>query len=159
MAPGAKAWGRTSVLVRCPAERSWSLFVPVHIRVVAEYLVTAAPLVRGQRVTENDLAWRKGDLSDLPAGVLTNSQEALGKTISLSIGAGQPVRADLLQRPLVIKQNQTVKVISRGAGFEVANEGKALTNGYEGEVVQIRLGNGQIISGIVQPDDSVGIGF
>ena len=159
MAPGAKAWGRTSVLVRCQTERSWSLFVPVHIRIVAEYLVTASPLVRGQRVTESDLAWRKGDLSDLPAGVLTSAQEALGKTVTMSIGSGQPLRADLLMRPLVIKQNQSVKVVSRGSGFEVTSEGKALTNGYEGEVVQIKLGNGQIVSGIAKPDGSIAVTF
>lgn len=148
--PGARTWGRTHVSVRCPVEGGWSAFVPVHVRVVADYLVTARPLAQGQTLTEADLARQNGDLSDLPAGILTEAQQAIGRTAAMSIAAGRPLRADLLRAPLVIRQNQTVKVVSRGEGFQVANEGRALADGAEGQVVQARLSNGQVISGIAR---------
>jgi flagella basal body P-ring formation protein FlgA len=49
-----------------------------------------------------------------------------------------------------VLQNQAVKVVSKGPGFQVANDGRALNNGVEGQVVQVRLGNGQIVSGIAR---------
>lgn len=159
MAAGAKAWGRTSVMVRCQDEKGWSIFVPVHIRVVTDYLVTAAPIAQGQTVTAGDLARRRGDLSDLPAGILTDEREAVGRTASLSITAGRPLRADMLRQPVVIQQNQTVQVVSRGPGFQVTNEGRALTNGLDGQIVQVRLANGQIVSGVARPGGIVEIGF
>lgn len=157
--PGARPWGRTNVTVRCLDEAGWSMFVPAHVKVVGDYLVTARPLAQGQPLTSADLARHRGDLSTLPAGILTDEQQALGRTLRLSIGAGRPLRGDMLQQPLVIRQNQTVRVVTGGPGFQVANEGRALNNGLAGQVVQVRLGNGQIVSGIARPSGVVEIAF
>ncbi|MBK6402838.1 MAG: flagellar basal body P-ring formation protein FlgA [Rhodocyclaceae bacterium] len=157
--PGARPWGRTNVTVRCMDQAGWSMFVPVHVRVVSDYLVTARPLAQGQSLTSADLARQRGDLSTLPAGILTDEQQALGRTARLSIGAGRPLRGDMLQQPLVVQQNQTVRVVTAGPGFQVANEGRALNNGLAGQVVQVRLGNGQIVSGIARPGGVVEIAF
>ncbi len=159
MPAGAKLWGRTNVAVRCQLEQSWSIFLPVHIRVVADYLVAALPLAQGQTVTAGDLARREGDLTDLPAGVLTDERQAVGRTAALSIAAGRPLRADLLRQPIVVQQNQSVKVVSQGAGFQVANEGRALNNGVEGQIVQVRLHSGQIVSGVARRGGIVAINF
>jgi flagellar basal body P-ring formation protein FlgA len=159
MPAGAKAWGRTSVSVHCQEARGWTIFVPVHIRVVTDYLVTAMPLAQGQSITAGDVARQRGDLSDLPAGVLTDEREALGRTASMSVAAGRPLRADMLRQPVVIQQNQTVKVVSRGPGFQVTNEGRALTNGLDGQIVQVRLASGQVVSGVARTGGIVEIGF
>jgi flagella basal body P-ring formation protein FlgA len=159
MPPGAKPWGRTNVAVRCQVEQSWSIFLPVHIRVVTDYLVTALPLSLGQTVAAGDLARREGDLSDLPTGVLTDERQAIGRTVTMSLAAGRPLRADLLRQPIVVQQNQSVKVVSQGPGFQVANEGRALNNGTEGQVVQVRLQSGQIVSGVARTGGIVAINF
>lgn len=148
--PGGRAWGRTSVAVRCPVEGGWNLFVRAQVHVVADYLVAVRPIAQGQALTAADLARQSGDLSDLPAGIVTDAAQAVGRTASLSIAAGRPLRVDMLRQPVVVRQNQTVKVVSKGQGFQVASEGVALTNGLEGQVVQVRLANGQMISGIAR---------
>lgn len=157
--PGARVWGRTNVTVRCLGEPGWSMFVPVHVKVVGEYLVAARPVGQGQALTALDLGRQRGDLSNLPAGILTDEQQALGRSAKLSIAVGRPLRSDMLQQPLVIQQNQTVKVVTGGPGFQVANEGRALNNGLAGQVVQVRLGNGQIVSGIARAGGIVEIAF
>jgi flagella basal body P-ring formation protein FlgA len=158
-APGARPWGRTNVTVRCLAPTTWSIFVPVHIRVMADYLVAARPLAQGQTVTPDDLIRQRGDLSDLPTGILTDEAMAVGRTIAMSIAAGRPLRSDMLRQALVVQQNQTVQVISKGAGFQVSNEGRALSNGHEGQVVQVRLANGQVISGIARSGGTVEVSY
>lgn len=157
--PGARAWGRTNVTVRCQAPAVWSIFVPVRIHVVAEYLVTARPLLQGQAVAATDLARQRGDLADLPAGILTDETMAVGRTVAMSIAAGRPLRADMLRQATVVQQNQTVQVVSRGPGFQVSNEGRALNKGLDGQVVQVRLANGQIVSGIARPGGVVEVGY
>lgn len=157
--PGSRAWGRTSVRVRCLQEGGWSVFIPVHIKVVANYLVAARPLAQGQLIAEGDIGMQSGDLSDLPSGTLTDAGQALGHTASMSIPAGRPLRGDMVRQAMVVQQGQNVKVISRGQGFEVANEGKALNNAAEGQIAQVRLGNGQIVSGIARSGGQVEVGF
>ncbi len=158
-ATGANAWGRTTVVVRCMQEGGWSMFVPVQIRVIAGYLVTGRSLSQGQIVTEADLAHQTGDLADLPAGVLVEPQQAVGRTAAMSVPAGRPLRADMLRQALVIRQGQSVRVISKGPGFQVANEGRALNNAAEGQVAQVRLANGQVLSGIARTGGYVEAGL
>jgi len=157
--PGARAWGRTNLMVRCLAQDGWSIFVPVQIHVVADYIVAARPLAQGQTIMATDLARRRGDLSDLPAGVLTDERLGVGRTMAMSIAAGRPVRGDMIRQPMVVQQNQSVKVVSRGPGFQVGNEGKALTNATEGQIVQVRLANGQVVSGVARPGGIVEVDF
>jgi flagella basal body P-ring formation protein FlgA len=156
---GGRAWGRTHVAVRCQAEGGWSVFVPVQVRVVADYLVIARPLVLGQTVTAGHLARRQGDLTELPAGILTDEQQAIGQVALQSVAAGRPLRADMVRQPLAVQQNQTVKVVSAGPGFQVTSEGRALNQATAGQVVQVRLANGQVVSGIARGGGTVEIGF
>lgn len=156
---GAKPWGRTNVTVRCLEEPGWRVFVPVHIRVKTDYLLSARPIPRGQVVTEADLAIQSGDLSELPANILTETTLVIGQAAASSIPAGRPLRADMFRSPVVIQSGQTVKVMSRGPGFAVANEGRALGQGVVGQVVQVRLTSGQVVSGVAKNDGTIEVSF
>lgn len=158
-APGARLWGRTNVTVRCIQEGGWSVFVPVHVRIAADFLVTARPLSQGQLVTDADIARQNGDLADLPAGILTEPQQAVGRTATQSVPAGRPLRGDMLRQAMVVQQGQNIKVVSKGPGFQVANEGRALNNAADGQVAQVRLNNGQVVSGIARAGGYVEVGF
>lgn len=158
-APGARPWGRTSVTVRCAQQGGWSIFVPVHIRIVADFVVSARPLAQGQVIADSDLSRQNGDLSDLPSGVLTDERQAVGRTATMPIPAGRPMRADMLKQAAIVQQGQSVKVMSQGQGFQVANEGRALNSAVEGQVVQVRLGNGQVISGIARGPGQVVVAY
>ena len=159
MAPGARSIGRTTVLVRCRNEGGWAIYVPVQIRLVTEYLATSRPLNQGQLIGENDLTRQSGDLGDLPNGVLLDPSQAIGRIAAMPIPAGKPLLTELLRQPPVIQAGQTVKVISRGPSFEVSNEGRALTAAAEGKVVQVRLGTGQVVSGLARAGGIVEITF
>lgn len=150
MPAGSRAWGRTTVQVRCQAEAGWTLYVPVQIRVTGEYLVAARPLTQGQVVSSADLLRQNGDLAELPSGVLTDPQQAVGRTVAIGMTAGRPLRSDMLRQPLVIRQGQSVRLVSRGTGFQVAAEGRALNNAADGQVVQARMAGGQTLSGIAR---------
>lgn len=157
--PGSQAWGRTNVMVRCLDAAGWRVHVPVHIRVKADYLISARPIAQGQVVVADDLATQWGDLSDLPANILTEASLAVGKAAATSIPAGRPLRTDMLKALWVVRQNQTVRVVSSGPGFAVSNEGRALNNAVEGQVAQVRLGTGQVISGIAKAGGTVEVSY
>ncbi len=156
---GGRPWGRINVGVRCQAEGGWSIYVPAQVRVVGEYFVTARPLVRGQAIAAGDLARRKGDLAALPPGIVTEEAQALGKTLSISVQSGQILRTDILRAPPAVLQGQSVRIVSKGRGFQVAAEGKALANAADGQVVQVRTATGQTLTGIARPGGTVEVGY
>lgn len=156
---GARPWGRSNVMVRCLGEAGWRIYVPVHIHVKADYLISARPIAQGQVLANDDLATELGDLSDLPANILIDAGLAIGKIAGSSIPAGRPLRTDMLKAQTVVKQGQGVKIISQGHGFSVANEGRALNNASAGQVVQVRLAGGHVISGIAAANGTVEVRY
>lgn len=156
---GAPAAGRGHVLVRCLDAAGWRIHVPVHIRVKGSYLVAARPIPPGQSITADDLMVQTGDLSELPARIVTDDKLAIGKVAAASIAAGAPLRTDMLKAMTVVRQGQTVKVVSRGSGFEVANEGRAMNNAAEGQFIQVRMAKGQILSGVAKAGGYVEVSF
>lgn len=148
MPSGSRLWGQTSVGVRCIGEESWTLYVQVNIRVTADVIHLTRPLAQGQIINASDITLQKADLSRLPNGILTEPSQATGKIMLTSLASGQPLRHDLLRSPPVILQGQTVKLQVDGQGFSVSSEGKALATAAEGQVIQVRIPSGQIISGI-----------
>ncbi len=158
MANGARPWGKTQVVVGCRGG-SWKLWVPVQISVVAEYLVAARSVSAGQKLVDADVRGQLGELADLPNGVLMDKEQAIGRTAVSFLAAGRPLRADLLRLPMVVQQGQSVKVVGTGSGFQVTNEGRALASAAVGQVAQVRLNSGQVLSGVVRADGTVEIRF
>lgn len=150
IAPGTRLWGKTHVGVRCMHPAAWTIYVPVTVRVSGSYLVASRPLVQGHTVQATDLTTAQGDLTQLPAGVAQDPALVIGRTVSASIAAQQPLRTDLLRAPTVIQQGQNVKLVARGNGFEVTAEGRALAHGLLGQVVPVRSPSGQTVSGIAR---------
>lgn len=157
--PGTRLSGKTYIGVRCLGPANWSVLVPASIAVAGSYVGTARSLAAGQMVQADDLVSLSGDLNSLPTGVVTDPASAIGKTLRNSLGAGQPLRNDHLLAPLVIRQGQSVRVVSKGAGFAVSGEGQAINNAAEGQVAQVRMPSGQTLNGIAKPDGSIEIGF
>ena len=156
---GSRAWGKTSVGVRCNAPSVWTIYVQATVNVIAQYLVAAAPLAQGQIVTDQDVMFESGDLTQLPAGVFTDQGQAVGRTVNISITAGTVLRQEMLKVSPSVQQGQTVMVTSKGKGFSVSVEGQALAKANEGQVVQVKVASGQVVSGIARNGGQVEVGF
>ena len=156
---GSRAWGKTSVGVRCNAPSVWTIYVQATVNVVAQYLVAAVPLAQGQVVTEQDMLFERGDLTQLPAGVFTEQAQAVGRTVNISMNAGAVLRQEMLKIIPAVQQGQTVMLTSKGQGFSVSAEGKAMAKANEGQVVQVKVASGQMVSGIARNGGQVEVGF
>lgn len=156
---GSRAWGKTSVGVRCNAPSIWTIYVQSTVNVVAQYLVAAAPLAQGQIVTSQDLLFESSDLTQLPAGVFTDQAQAIGRTVNISMNAGTVLRQEMLKISPVVQQGQTVKLTSSGNGFSVSAEGQAMTKANEGQIVQVKVASGQIVTGIARNGGQIEVRF
>lgn len=156
---GSRAWGKTTVGVRCTAPTAWTIYIQANVSVTGDYISTATAMSQGQIISANDLAKTKGDLTTLPAGIVTDPGQAIGRTLGASLPAGTPLRMDVLRSQLVIQQGQVVRIVSNGPGFRVSGEGRAMTNGSEGQMVQVRTQSGQLISGVAKAGGVVEVAY
>lgn len=157
--PGARAWGKTTVGVRCTAPSNWTIFVQAQVNVMADYVAAALPLAQGQPIEQGQLVMVKGDIAAMPNGVVTDMAQAVGRTPTVSLAAGMPLRLDNLRSRPVVQQGQAVRLVSSGNGFSVSGEGRAIGNAGEGQVVQVRTAGGAVISGTARAGGMVDVAF
>lgn len=157
--PGARAWGKTTVGVRCASPAAWTVYIQAQVSVVGEYVAAAVPLVQGKEIDKSQLAIVSGDIAALPNGVVTDITQAVGRTSTVSLASGAPLRLDMLRSKPVVQQGQLVKVVSRGNGFSVSAEARAIGTAADGQVVQARTPAGAIISGLARAGGQVEVAF
>ena len=152
---GSRLWGRVSVGVHCPAIKPWTRYVQAYIGVTGIYHIATRQIEAGQALLPAYIDAREADLTTLPASVIVDSTQLEGMVALNRITSGSPIRREQLRGKVVVQQGQTVKVVSRGAGFVVSTEGKAMAGAATGTVIQVKIQGGQLISGIVLPDGSI----
>jgi flagella basal body P-ring formation protein FlgA len=157
--PGARAWGKTTVGVRCAAPSAWTVYIQAKVSVQGDYVAAAVPLAQGQPIQQSQLVMMKGDLAAMPNGVVTDMAQAVGRSSTISLPSGAPLRLDTLKSRPVVQQGQLVRVVSAGAGFKVSAEARAIGTASEGQVVQVRTPAGAIISGVAQAGGLVEVVF
>lgn len=156
---GGRAWGKTTVGVRCGQPTPWTIYVTATVRVLADYIAAAAPLAQGQLIGPNDITKARGDLTALPAGIITDQSQAVGRTAANSLALGTPLRQDALRKEQAVQQGQMVRLVSSGAGFKVSTEGRALNSGSAGQIIQARTPAGQTVSGVAKMGGIVEVGY
>jgi flagella basal body P-ring formation protein FlgA len=157
--PGARAWGKTTVGVRCTAPSAWTVYIQAQVNVKAEYVAAAVPLAQGQAVEQGQLMLVKGDIASMPNGIITDMAQALGRTPTVSLAAGTPLRLDTLRSKPVVQQNQAVRLVLNGNGFSVSAEGRAIGTAGQGQVVQVRTPSGTVVSGTAKAGGMVEVAF
>lgn len=150
MPAGARLWGRTNIGVRCSGSTPWTIYVPASVSVLTNVVVAAHALAQGRLIVAGDLMLQEADLGQLPGAVVTDPAQALGRIVTMSLGAGQPLRQDLLRSPPAVQQGQSVTLRAQGAGFRVSASGKAVSNAAEGQVAQVRTPSGRTVNGIAR---------
>lgn len=147
---GAKLWGRSSLGVRCVEGASWSIYVPIEVRVFAPVQVAARPIARGAPVTAEDVRIERVDLTRVH-GTIYGADESLEGTVAArGIAAGEPLRRDFVKPPPVIAAGDPVKIVYEGNGFAASTDGKALAAAGDGQTVRVATASGRVLSGVAR---------
>lgn len=157
MPNGARLWGRTTVAVRCTSGHPWTVWLQAKVSVHATYYVATRGMMPGEVITEADMAGRDGDLTMLPTTIITDPSQAIGSVTLMRVGAGLPLRQDMLKNAASVTAGTMVRVVAEGNGFSISSEGSALANATPGQPVKVRTSTGQILMGIVKDSSTVQI--
>jgi flagella basal body P-ring formation protein FlgA len=146
--PGARVWGRTTLQLRC-AKAGWMVNVPFNIRVFGDYVVASRYLPFGQKIEPGDIRVIEGELNLLPDDVLRTPKGAYDRVLNRPLQMGSPIGLNDLRESSVIKVGDPVRLVLSGKDFEVSGEGIAQTSGMIGDMVRVRLADGQVLQGKV----------
>lgn len=156
---GNRLWGNSSIGVRCLAPTTWSLFVPVSIKVSGQVLVTIRPIPAGQPIQAEDVQLQQRDITAFAGSALTSLDQAVNRNVAAPLASGTVLRSEMLRAANVILQGQMVRLVAQGTGFRVTSEGQAMGNAKAGQIVSIKTRSGQIIKGIAKSEGIAEVNF
>lgn len=153
---GFKPWGRTRVGLRClQGPTRWNVYLPITVKVFGPALVAASALPAGTVLTEADLNAAEVDLAADSGAVLTEAAQAVGRTLTRTLSAGDALRESNVRARQWFAAGDTVRLTAVGAGFEVQGQGRAIGPGLEGSTVRVRTESGRIVTGRVTGEREV----
>ena len=145
---GNKMWGRTFVEVQCVGGDLAPFFVNVDIKVWAPVMVVKQTVQANQAITKDDVEMRSMDLTQLQHGWMTEYEHLANKTAVRQLWPGTLLRQDYLKGQSLVRNGDLVKVILKGAGFQIAATATAMEAAELGEVLKIKTSEGKILHGI-----------
>jgi flagella basal body P-ring formation protein FlgA len=145
----------TQLEVNCTA-LGWSLRLPVQASELPVAVVTTRLLRHGEVVQAADIKLSPINRNQQTQG-LRDAQQVLGRMVTATLPAGTVLQGAQLRMPYVVKMNQPVRLQARGDGFVIGSDATALGNAGVGERVNVRVGSGKVVSGVVEGDGSVSV--
>ncbi len=151
------AW---SVAVHCSTPSSWTVYVPVHVTEHRRVLVLTRSLPPGTPVPLDAVALQERDVAVLPMGYLEHAEDAVGKLLRRPMAAGAALTPDALTAPASIKRGQDVTLLGQSASFSIRADGKALSDGANGDRIRVENSDShRIVEGVVRGDGTVEVGL
>lgn len=156
---GAKVVGNTSIGIRCPGPKTWTVYQNATVQVFDRVMVASHFLTRGTILGAGDLQIERRELSALPGGYETAPERLLGKQLRQALVAGAVIPPQAVKVVPTIRQGETVTIIVRQGGMEVSSSGVALSDANLGERLQVRNeASKRVIEGTVTGNRRVEIG-
>jgi flagella basal body P-ring formation protein FlgA len=146
--PGARAWGRSRIGLRCvQGPTAWNVYLPVTVKVFAPAWVAASALPAGSELQPDMLRQAEVDWAASATAPVADAARLVGRQLARPLPAGAAVRLGDLKQRQWFAAGDTVRLVARGQGFSVSGEGQAMSPGVEGQTVRVRTDNGRILSG------------
>lgn len=157
--PGRRFWGRGFAGVRCLQGATWSINVPVTVRIYGPALVATRPLAPNAVVAEQDVRTAEVEWTRETQGVVLGVAQLEQRVLSRPVASGQPIPMAALRTAQVVGQGEPVRLVGQGSGFSITADGIAMGSATDGQSVRVRTESGRIVTGTARAGRLVEVQF
>lgn len=148
--------GYKAVGLRCKSPTPWTVYIRAEVTASTEIPVLVASLNRDDIISKGDIVISRITIRSNPVGLLTDTDDIIGKQARRALPAGKALKKSDLKAPILVHRGQIVDLISGAAGLQVRMTGKALADAANGERVLVQnLSSKKRVEGKVLPTAEV----
>ena len=147
---GLRAWGKTTVVLRCMEGASWQVSLAAQVSVIGKALVATESMRSGSTPHPESWTLSEIELTQEPGTPIQDPVQLVGKTLNRGLSSGQILRLEYLRSMPTVAAGDPVRVQISGAGFIIQAEGQLLAAAAEGQAVRVRTEQGRILSGLLR---------
>jgi len=120
--------------------------VRVRIEVLREFVISTSTINRNSILSADDVSVQKKWVKRIPMNAISSLDEAIGKTIIVSIRPNAQITRTMLKEVMSVKKGKIVQVILDNGIMKIMMNGVAEEDGAEEAVVKVRnLNSNKII--------------
>ena len=138
--PGVIGSRRVTLLTRVDGQIAANQSIRVELEALAEILVAAENLRRGEVLSEDKVSYQQQDISKLKQP-LFNGDEVFGKRLKRTVRLGQPLLLQQIEFPPLIKRGDRVVIQAQRGGLMLTAAGEARENGLLDETIRVMNSN------------------
>ncbi len=158
LAAGAKLQGKLTVGLRCTGPKPWTVYVPAHIKIFANVIAAAQPLLRGSEISATDVIFVRQELSQLRSGYFIKTESVIGKILTQNLSAGHAITPKRVKAAFLVRRGEKVTIEVSIGTLKVRGKGEALKDAARGELVSVRNSQSKrIVQGIVTKPGTVNV--
>ncbi len=158
LAAGAKLQGKLTVGLRCTDPKPWTVYIPAQIKIFAEVIAAAQPLLRGNEISTTDIISVRQELSQLRSGYFTKAESVIGKILTQNLSAGHAITPKRVKAAFLVRRGEKVTIEVSIGTLKVKGKGEALKDAVRGELVSVRNSQSKrIIQGVVTKPGTVNV--
>ena len=150
--PGAIGSRRMTLMTRVDGQIISNQSVRVELEALAEIVVSAGVLRRGELLNNDNIELRYQDVSRVKNPIYSIA-EIVGKRLKRSVRLGEPLQKNQVEFPPVIKRGERVVIQAKSQGFMLTAAGEAKQDGRAGEAIRVLNSNSrkEILCQVVAP--------
>lgn len=113
-------------------------------------------LRNGDIIGTNDIVWIDMEQKDLQADNILKEEDMTGLTPRRMAAAGKPLRANELQRPVLVGRGDFVTLVFKSGPMLLTAKGKAMQDGAQGDTIRfVNIASNRTLDGIVSGDHEI----
>lgn len=125
--------------IKCMEETNhWTLYVPVKINIFKTVLVAKHVLLKGTRLSTEDMYQTEMDTQSLKQGYFINAQELTGQVCKRDIAPDHPLNPYNIELPKLVKRGEQVTITAVIDNLTVSMQGIAIGDGILGDNIKVK---------------------
>ena len=147
----------TTVYLKCEGDKPWDLYLPVRVSIQKPYVTVAAPVAKGDILSESMLTLAYQDQTLIRGDYLTDPSALIGVRSKRELKPGQPIR---LTQVCVVCKGDQVTLSAENSSMQIKTMARALQDGSFGDMIRlVNTRSGRTVQGQVSAVGSVIVTF
>ncbi len=147
----------TTVYLKCEGDKPWDLYLPVRVSIQKPYVTVAAPVAKGDILSESMLTLAYQDQTLIRGDYLTDPSTLIGVRSKRELKPGQPIR---LTQVCVVCKGDQVTLSAENSSMQIKTMARALQDGSFGDMIRlVNIRSGRAVQGQVSAVGSVVVTF
>jgi flagella basal body P-ring formation protein FlgA len=137
----------TTVYLKCEGDKPWDLYLPVRVSIQKPYVTVAAPVAKGDILSESMLTLAYQDQTLIRGDYLTDPSALIGVRSKRELKPGQPIR---LTQVCVVCKGDQVTLSAENSSMQIKTMARALQDGSFGDMIRlVNIRSGRAVQGQV----------